>query len=120
VYPVLDLQRRLCLALCVAALGVRAQDIRLAAESELVSLCGFVRGGIGPVGWKAQRYTVLLDEALWPSRGPDLVADDDVHGSGGGPVRLCGAGAPGWLVPLQARDLVDKLNARVVPLSQDQ
>ena len=115
---VLELQRRLCLARCAAALGVRRQDIRLAAESELVPLCGFVRGGIGPLGWKTQSYTVLLDAALWlsPSGGSHLVADD-VDRGGRGPVLLCGAGAPGWLVPLSARDLIDKLHARVAPLS---
>ena len=101
---VLAVDRRLSLTACAQLLGVqRRHDLHLVNPDELVSMCGFERGAIGPIGWRTAaggRYDILVDTALDGARQ-----------------LLCGAGRENLVVPVEAAELVAKMGARIAPIS---
>jgi prolyl-tRNA editing enzyme YbaK/EbsC (Cys-tRNA(Pro) deacylase) len=71
---VLEADARLHLAVCAEAVGLQRHEVRLAAESELVDLCGHRRGSIGPVGLRSDP-TLLIDTLL--------MSRDEIYVGGG-------------------------------------
>ena len=61
---VLPLTRKLQLDMCAKELGVPRARLRLCKHSQLVSVCGYPHGAIGPVGLRHCPAAVLLDHSL--------------------------------------------------------
>lgn len=118
---VLHIERRLQLGRCATALGCPRSALKLVAPSKLVSVCGFPRGAIGPVGLLAnstgQPPRVLLDEELMPAELPTTGAgaDGEVISSEAleAATILCGAGQEDLVYRVRPRRLVDALGATV-------
>ena len=96
---------------CAAALGVKRSELRIAVPHELVPLCGFQHGGIGPVGWAAASYKILLDDELFAQ--PEVGVDAEETAV---PL-LYGAGQPGLIFPVTARTLMERFGATTAPIS---
>jgi hypothetical protein len=132
---VLGLKKRLSLAACATALGVRRSELRLVAPAQLVQLCGFPRGAIGPVGsaWATPPSATLLDDTLCCENEnrckesepePELVLGASEvglraqHAEAPLSVLLCGAGKQGLVVQLLVSTLVEKLGALPYNISE--
>lgn len=76
---VLGTERKLQLGRCASALGCPRSSLSLIPASELVSVCGFPRGAIGPVGLRrnpaGEEPRVLIDEELMPVELPTCTGD---------------------------------------------
>ena len=116
---VLALHQRLSLGRCATALSLRRADLRLVSPDELIPLCGYPRGGIGPVGWSAADYTILVDEALHSQAATSQLSSGNVQheGNQGMGLILCGAGLPNLVFPIGVHTLVDSFAAMVAPIS---
>ena len=57
---VIECERKLCLRKCASVLGLRKSDLAMVSEARLVEVCGYPKGGIGPVGLRSPA-TILLD-----------------------------------------------------------
>jgi prolyl-tRNA editing enzyme YbaK/EbsC (Cys-tRNA(Pro) deacylase) len=131
---VLRLERRLQLGRCASALGCPRSSLSLVPASGLVSVCGFPRGAIGPVGLRnnsvGQAPRVLIDEELMPAELPtyrytsgtaatasvpsasssnaQTIVSSDLEAA----TVLCGGGRPGLVYPVRPRKLLQALGDR--------
>ena len=96
----LRLDRRLHLARCAAALGLRRCEVRLVPVDELVSHVGYPRGCIGPIGAR-RSASVLLDAEL--AREAAL---------------FVGAGELGWEFPIGGPRLLEEANVSAAGISR--
>jgi prolyl-tRNA editing enzyme YbaK/EbsC (Cys-tRNA(Pro) deacylase)/predicted DNA-binding WGR domain protein len=77
-----------------------ASTIRLCKHNELVPLCGYPHGAIGPVGLRNTPVAVLLDDSI--------MASDEI---------LCGAGAPDIVFAVSPHALMAKARAQQAAIS---
>ena len=96
---VLDLNNRLSLAKCATALGVDPVKLCFVPEDDLVRVCGYRRGCIGPIGL-LNNPAVLIDSAL---------TDYDCI--------LCGAGAPDLVFPITPQRAAEVTNGKFADIS---
>ena len=125
---VLGQERRLQLGRCASALGCPRSSLSLIPASELVSVCGFPRGAIGPVGLRAdsvgQPPRVLMDEELMPAVLPAFSPDAAATSAGSSDTPaivsadleaatiLCGAGRADLVFRVRPRQLLQALGDR--------
>ena len=126
---VLGQDRRLQLGRCASALGCPRSSLSLIPASELVSVCGFPRGAIGPIGLRSnsmgQAPRVLIDEELMPAELPMCASDTSsvpsarssnaqaiVSSDLEAALILCGGGRTDLVYPVRPRKLLQALGDR--------
>ena len=125
---VLGQERRLQLGRCASALGCPRSSLSLIPASKLVSICGFPRGAIGPVGLRSnsvgQPPRVLIDEELMPAVLPAFSPDAATTSAGSSNAQLilssdleaatilCGAGRSDLVFRVRPRQLLQALGDR--------
>ena len=101
----LTLAQKLSLDKCADHLGVNRSDVDMLDIEELIPICGYPRGGIGPLGLRSHATHILIDETLMSpltTSGNQGLTHCNIS-------ILCGAGKPGLHFKTSPEELVRKV-----------